>query len=742
MTRSLLTSPAAAPETPAPRPRTAFDAGGLVLSGGLLLMLGGVVFAAWATDNLEYVQFDLTLPPPHYNTALGFLVWGAGFVAVARRKYRPARVAATVLLAFGSVTAVGTVADIGLDRWLFTPSAALVRSPAGGCVPAMSVAFGLAAAAVLLIARRSPTDLHCRLVALIGLILAVGGPAVFIAARMGVANSRGVHPTAGGMFGVTVAGFGLLASAFRARRPAFAIGRALPVLVGLAGVVVTSVLWAELQDEQNRRVQRQVQFEADHIRRTALEGLKQEVGNLAELAERWPRLTPAEAKSDAGSYVGERPACLALAAVESEQSFTWVDARLGIPPSFKLADLGAGDTLAAAIRQGKPVVVRPPRSHTHNMWVFVVYAPHRANEPEAGGLLSVHLCGKLFETILGTGTSASYAIDVSDGSGSLYGRYSVDTEHRGRWGETLPFAFDGFDWSVTVWPTADVLARESLSLPRLALVIGLFTTTLLAVAVRLAQTARRRAAELEAEVRERELTQRALRLSEEKYRTLIENLGQGIFLQDGDHRYVAVNTQFCQSVGRAEAEIVGRTEAELFDPRRAAQLAAEVTTVLADGRRVESEEEDVSDGRTRNVRRVLTPVRDASGRITGALGICWDVTEQRQFEAHIHQASKMDAIGQLAGGIAHDFNNLLTAILGNLELVLPNLTPGHPARGLVDSAITAASRSASLTRRLLGFSRQHQLDWAPTDVNQIVEEVVALLRLSASRWTSPPRGGR
>jgi nitrogen-specific signal transduction histidine kinase/CheY-like chemotaxis protein len=125
---------------------------------------------------------------------------------------------------------------------------------------------------------------------------------------------------------------------------------------------------------------------------------------------------------------------------------------------------------------------------------------------------------------------------------------------------------------------------------------------------------------------------------------------------------------------------------------------------------------------------VLTPVRDAAGRVTGVLGICWDVTEQRRLEAHVHQAQKMDAIGQLAGGIAHDFNNLLTVILGNLELLLGQHPEGAPDRPLVAAAQGAAARAAALTQRLLGFSRRHQLDWRPTDLNAVVGEVVALLR--------------
>jgi PAS domain S-box-containing protein len=229
-------------------------------------------------------------------------------------------------------------------------------------------------------------------------------------------------------------------------------------------------------------------------------------------------------------------------------------------------------------------------------------------------------------------------------------------------------------------------------------------------------------------MREGKLGEGAMRQSEEEYRTLIENLGQGIFLQNQQHQYVAANVRFCSSIGRTEAEVIGYTDADVFDAHRAARHEKEIDTVLTEGRSIETEEEDIIDGRRILLRRVLTPVRDASGQTTGVLGICSDVTEQRRLEAHVHQASKMDAIGQLAGGIAHDFNNLLTVIIGNLDFMLCALSNNDPNYELALSAQHAASRAASLTQRLLGFSRRHQLDWVPTNLNAIVIEVVALLR--------------
>ncbi|MBV9775384.1 MAG: response regulator, partial [Gemmatimonadetes bacterium] len=136
-------------------------------------------------------------------------------------------------------------------------------------------------------------------------------------------------------------------------------------------------------------------------------------------------------------------------------------------------------------------------------------------------------------------------------------------------------------------------------------------------------------------------------------------------------------------------------------------------------------------GRRAWVRRVLSPVRDPGGRTVGVLGILWDVTEQRRLEAHVSQASKMDALGQLAGGIAHDFNNLLTAIQGYTDVLLMDFPPGpdeHPARKGLEEIQNVCHRAAELTNQLLAFSRKQVLDPRVLDLNSVIASTDRLLR--------------
>ncbi|MFL2452319.1 MAG: ATP-binding protein [Verrucomicrobiales bacterium] len=107
-----------------------------------------------------------------------------------------------------------------------------------------------------------------------------------------------------------------------------------------------------------------------------------------------------------------------------------------------------------------------------------------------------------------------------------------------------------------------------------------------------------------------------------------------------------------------------------------------------------------------------------------------DVTEERRLQKGLEQAQKMEAVGRLAGGVAHDFNNLLTGIIGNLSLVKTseNGSSNADSREFIVSAKRASQRAAELVKQLLGFSRQSHLELDYCRVNEVIDEVMGLLK--------------
>lgn len=146
--------------------------------------------------------------------------------------------------------------------------------------------------------------------------------------------------------------------------------------------------------------------------------------------------------------------------------------------------------------------------------------------------------------------------------------------------------------------------------------------------------------------------------------------------------------------------------------------------------------------------------RDAAGNPSYVTGTCADITARKQAEKALsdlnetlearvaaevaersrvedtlHQARKMEAVGQLTGGIAHDFNNLLTGVIGSLELMQRRRRSGDETNDerYITAAVTSAQRAAALTQRLLAFSRRQTLDLKPLEVNPLVASLEDLL---------------
>ncbi|MCI4591311.1 response regulator [Sphingobium sp. BYY-5] len=105
-----------------------------------------------------------------------------------------------------------------------------------------------------------------------------------------------------------------------------------------------------------------------------------------------------------------------------------------------------------------------------------------------------------------------------------------------------------------------------------------------------------------------------------------------------------------------------------------------------------------------------------------------DNSEESKLKRQVAQATKMQAIGQLAGGVAHDFNNILTAIIGHCDLMLMRHTPGDSDYDDLQQVKSNSNRAAGLTRQLLAFSRQQTLRPQILQLPDIVSDVSNLLK--------------
>lgn len=212
----------------------------------------------------------------------------------------------------------------------------------------------------------------------------------------------------------------------------------------------------------------------------------------------------------------------------------------------------------------------------------------------------------------------------------------------------------------------------------------------------------------------------------------IQAVSQGIIISDpsqADNPIIYASQGFERMTGYGQADVIGKNCRFMQGPDTDRETVRELRTAIAEQRSCTVELLNYRrDGQPFWNELTITPVRDATGQLTHFIGMQTDVTERRRLEEQYRQAQKMEAVGRLAGGVAHDFNNLLTIISGNCEMVLESPQLDTSEREAIDLIRDASERAATLTRQLLGFSRQTILQPRLIDPNTVVTQITNLLK--------------
>ncbi|WP_341795606.1 MULTISPECIES: PAS domain-containing protein [unclassified Pseudomonas] len=231
-----------------------------------------------------------------------------------------------------------------------------------------------------------------------------------------------------------------------------------------------------------------------------------------------------------------------------------------------------------------------------------------------------------------------------------------------------------------------------------------------------------------------------------------------VYAKDLEGRLIVANDGVTRLVGKPPELYLGKTDLEFLEDKAQARQVMETDRHIMHGGKgaLQIEERvDMPDGTATYWLSVKAPLCDEAGEVIGLIGSSIDVTARRNAEAQLlelnrtleakieqavaereaaqaalRQSQKMEAVGQLTGGIAHDFNNLLAGITGSLELIKLRLKQGRTAdvERYLTVAQGAAQRAASLTHRLLAFSRRQTLMPVHTDVNTLISEMEELIR--------------
>jgi PAS domain S-box-containing protein len=221
-----------------------------------------------------------------------------------------------------------------------------------------------------------------------------------------------------------------------------------------------------------------------------------------------------------------------------------------------------------------------------------------------------------------------------------------------------------------------------------------------------------------------------LRRSEARMRLITDSIPALIAYFDRDGAYRYINRGYHDWFGLDTANPGAASAMESLGAVGDASIRGYVARALA-GQAVTYEYQTaLVGGRRVDARTTLIPEITPGGSIAGCFELTFDITEQKQAQAMLVQAQKMEALGQLTGGLAHDFNNILTVILGNLGAVMATRGSDATLAEFVDPAVDAARRGAELIKALLSFSRTQPLEAQAADIALLIASVGRLVRRS------------
>jgi PAS domain S-box-containing protein len=240
------------------------------------------------------------------------------------------------------------------------------------------------------------------------------------------------------------------------------------------------------------------------------------------------------------------------------------------------------------------------------------------------------------------------------------------------------------------------------------------------------------------DITDRKHAEKALRESEKRYRTILNEMSEGYHEVDLEGNFTFFNEAFLNLFGYSSDEMLGTNfSCYAADEAIAKRIYRIYNETYRTGVPIQNCEWDIlrKDGERRTLEFYASLVRDSKGNPVGFRGIVRDITQEKlaehereRLQAQLTQAQKMESVGRLAGGVAHDFNNMLGVILGHAELALQKTRNKQDPCSNLEKIQTAARRSADLTKQLLAFARKQIIEPKVLDLNHTVENMLSMLR--------------
>jgi two-component system NtrC family sensor kinase len=227
----------------------------------------------------------------------------------------------------------------------------------------------------------------------------------------------------------------------------------------------------------------------------------------------------------------------------------------------------------------------------------------------------------------------------------------------------------------------------------------------------------------------RKKVEESLRKSEERYRTILEDMGKGYYEVDLAGNITFVNDSICRMLGYSSGKVIGTNyRSYAYDEANAQKIYRYTNSVFRTRRPAKwfSWEYAAKNGDRRFIEASIAPRFDGQGEIVGFSGILNDVTERKAMEQQVLLTNKLASIGELASGVAHELNNPLTTVMGYAQLLVESKDVPENIKSDLDKVYQESQRAAKIVQNLLSFARRRRPEKTYFDINNLVQKTLDL----------------
>lgn len=693
----------------------------LPISGLISLALGVIVLFGWYTHSTTLIQVHASFVPMQYNTALGFLVCGIGLLAITRSKFTVAGLSGFLLILLGGLTLVEYVfgIDLGIDQFFMEHYVSVKSSHPGRMAPNTALCFLLVGVSLSLTYLFTGLKNILMILGFLGgLIIALGTVPFFgyltnieTAYGWGNLTRMAVHTS----FGFIVLGVGLVFHAWRKEaEDQKDIPKWLPILVGIAAITITILIWQAVSTNVSNNMYSLVQHKGDKVRAEVLSELDEVDKAIKRMVRRWEvggAPLQKEWQSDATIYAEHFLSLVRVVYIDPGFKVRWVGPLKGneeiIGRDHNL-DKDFQRELTRSRDERLPMVTRVVEESKDKRLFGTAY-PIYHDEVFEGFIAGVMNLETLIPYLLKDRLVEGVKLHFIDKSVSEVS----DTIQKARWQILMPLQFYENSWSLVVEGDADWMKANASPISIAVLIIGLLLSLVLVLAVHLALKARIYAKETitanEALISTQEKMAKANEL-------LLEGAVEGIYGLDIEGNTTFVNPAGAEMIGFTPDELLGKPQHSLIHHTRVngepyPREECHIYAAFKDGK-VHHEENEVfwkKDGTSFPVEYTSRPIREGS-KITGAVVTFSDITQRKIAEQELILArekaeSANRAKSLFISSMSHEIRTPMNAILGYSQILYRDKELNTKQRKGVDSIQRAGKHLLDIINDILDFSK-------------------------------------